>query len=77
MSRYTLEQAIEAMKELISLGFWEESDFYPADEYDVDVGFMRGEPMLKHGDDCNSAFDLLKAYKYPIDYDADYWSEII
>lgn len=64
------------MKELIILGFWEESDFYPADDYDVDVGFVRGEPMLKDGDDCNSAFDLLRAYKLGKDDETD-WSQLL
>ena len=60
---YTLQECIDAMNELISLGLYDESDFYPADEFDTSLGFNKGEPMLKDNDDCIGAYDVLQNYK--------------
>lgn len=57
---HTLENCLNAKKELMKLG-WQESDFYLADEDYLEIGYLVGEPMLKTNDDfCKSALELYK-----------------
>lgn len=54
---YTLENTLKAKKSLIETGF-KDSDFYPADDMDVECGRILGEPIIKNNDDGKSAFEL-------------------
>lgn len=68
---YTLENTLEAKKSLMKEGFNEE-DFYPADDIDVECGCLLGEPMLKNSDDGQSAFELWKDKLFWDEHEDDY-----
>lgn len=54
---YTLENCFLAKRMLIIDGFSEDSFSY-ADDYDTELGYILGEPLLTNEDDCISAFNL-------------------
>lgn len=56
---YTLENCYLAKRMLIADGFSEDAFGY-ADDYDVELGYFYGEPLLVNDDDCVSAFELWK-----------------
>ena len=54
---HTLENCLFAKQELMKQGF-KEDDFYLADEYYLEIGYLVGEPMMKTNDDfCKSALE--------------------
>jgi hypothetical protein len=68
---HTLENCLLAKIELMKDGFLEE-DFYDADEYDVEVGLILGEPIKKtNDDDLLTALEMYKNKCFSEEVDED------
>lgn len=55
---HTIENCNNAKKFLIETGSFTEEDFENATQFDVECGYLLGEPLLCNGDDCTSALKL-------------------
>ena len=70
---HTLENCLNAKKELVKLGL-KEDDFYLADEEYLEIGYLLGEPMIKTNDDfCKSALELYKERQWTDEDDDNLW----
>lgn len=68
---HTLENCLFAKQELMKEGF-KEDDFYYANEDDVEVGLLLGEPIKKtNDDDCLTALEMYKNKCFSEEVDED------
>jgi hypothetical protein len=68
---HTLENCLFAKQELMKEGFLEE-DFYYANEDDLEVGLLLGEPIKKtNDDDCLTALEMYKNKCHSEEVDED------
>ena len=69
---HTIENCFKAKRLLIENTCLVESDFIYADNWDTELGYIEGEPLLISEDDCKSALDMWNDKLFWDEHEEDY-----